>query len=262
MHPFFFGSGPRRLFGIYEPALQSKGRRRAALLCHPWGPEYLHAHRSMRRLSQLLAAAGTDALRFDYYATGDSAGGDAEGDLDGWRRDTMTAAEELISLSGTNRLTLVGLRLGGAVAAQTATELGPAVERLVLWDPVVEGSAYLDELREVNRAHVATMGIWSSASSEIGGDESAIHGFPLTARFRDQLAALSLGSIAARIRCPVHIVASTTVAACERMRNALSAAESVKIERIETPSVWVEDWRNAGVLPTKTLRQIVDWATS
>ena len=46
-------------------------------------------------------------LRFDYTATGDSAGDDAEGDLASWQQNILSAAEELI-----------GLRLGATLAAQ------------------------------------------------------------------------------------------------------------------------------------------------
>src|SRR3954451_13983708 len=74
MTPLFFGSRARRLFGIYEPGRSGSRVPRAAVLCHPWGQEYIRAHRSMRRLANMLSATGRDTLRFDYFGTGDSAG--------------------------------------------------------------------------------------------------------------------------------------------------------------------------------------------
>ncbi len=47
---------------------------KSIVLCHPWGQEYLRAHRSMRQLGNLLAAAGHHVFRLDYFGTGDSGG--------------------------------------------------------------------------------------------------------------------------------------------------------------------------------------------
>ena len=58
MTPFHFGSGARRLFGLYTPAHSGAASTRAALLCAPWGQEYLRSHRSMRLLGRQLAAQG------------------------------------------------------------------------------------------------------------------------------------------------------------------------------------------------------------
>ena len=71
MTPFYFGAGPQRLFGIYEPAVLTGRGKRGAVLCYPWGPEYVHAHRVMRQLAIKLAGAGVHTLRFDFFGTGD-----------------------------------------------------------------------------------------------------------------------------------------------------------------------------------------------
>ena len=263
MHPFYFGSGTRRLFGIYEPSTRAQSRRRAVLLCHPWGPEYLHAHRAMRHLSRLLAESGIDAMRFDYFATGDSGGADGEGDLTGWRSDVATAAEELQSLSGAARVTVVGMRLGASLAvAAAAADLRPTVERLVLWDPVVTGADYFDDLRAMDLAYAAAIGDHDRRPA-IDGTQCEIVGFPLTARIQHELAQFSLASVAGAIACPVFVVASTTRAACERMRSALSPVKALEIQRIENPPVWIEDWpQQSGLVPVKTLRQIVEWVAT
>ena len=83
MTPLYFGERTRRLFGVYTPAHAAGRPARGVVLCHPWGQEYLHAHRSLRKLGDLLAAAGFDVLRFDYFGTGDSAGDLPEASLAG-----------------------------------------------------------------------------------------------------------------------------------------------------------------------------------
>ena len=118
MNPFFFGTAERRLFGIYEPAAVGTAGKRAAILCYPWGAEYLHAHRTLRQLALKLSSAGFHTLRFDFYGTGDSGGEPTDVDLAGWEADLETAIEELTEITGLSKVTLIGLRLGAVVAAE------------------------------------------------------------------------------------------------------------------------------------------------
>lgn len=69
MNPFYFGARERQLLGIYEAA--GAASNRAVVVCHPWGSEYIHAYRAMRRLTKMLTARGIHTLRFDYFGTGD-----------------------------------------------------------------------------------------------------------------------------------------------------------------------------------------------
>src|SRR5262245_860401 len=94
MTPLYFGSATRRLFGIYEPGTGGRRAPQAAVLCYPWGQEYIRAHRSMRRLAMMLSAAGRDTFRFDYFGTGDSAGDMVDGSVAGWEKDIEAAIDE------------------------------------------------------------------------------------------------------------------------------------------------------------------------
>ena len=126
MTPFYFGMRQRRLFGIYEPARTSSAH--AAVLCNPWGNEYIHAYRSLRQLALLLTIAGFHILRFDYYGTGNSAGDMIDADVQGWKADIETAMDELRHITDLQQVTLVGLRLGATLAAAVAAD--PSVEPL------------------------------------------------------------------------------------------------------------------------------------
>src|SRR4051812_18625410 len=94
MLPLYFGPPDRPLFGAFHSSSkavasdvwQSLPRGAAVVLCSPFGHEEHHAHRSERHLAELLARAGFPVLRFDYDATGDSAGDDREGGrVEAWR---------------------------------------------------------------------------------------------------------------------------------------------------------------------------------
>lgn len=146
-----FPDGARELFGLYLPSEASVRRRHAVLLCNPFGQEAIRASRLYRVLGDRLQAAGYDVLRFDYYGTGDSAGDDTEFDLDGAVRDAACAARLLLERSSPARLSFVGLRLGGSIAALASAELPQGVDHLVLLEPVDDGAAYLSALAKANR---------------------------------------------------------------------------------------------------------------
>jgi uncharacterized protein len=137
VNPLYLGTQERRLFAAYEPAAVKDRPARAAVLCHPWGAEYVYAHRSMRQLAVKLSACGVHTLRFDYFGTGDSGGEDAEADPDAAVADIETAAEGLQDMLGVARVALIGLRLGATLAARAAVRGKEHVDALVLWDPII-----------------------------------------------------------------------------------------------------------------------------
>jgi pimeloyl-ACP methyl ester carboxylesterase len=137
VNPLYLGTQERRLFALYEPAAAKDRRSRAAVLCHPWGAEYVYAHRTMRQLAVRLSACGFHTLRFDYFGTGDSGGEDSEANPAAAEADVESAIEGLRDIVGAARVTLIGLRLGATLAARAAVRRQENVEALVLWDPIV-----------------------------------------------------------------------------------------------------------------------------
>lgn len=139
--PFFFGADSG-LFGMYHAPASTP--RRAVLMCPPLGQELIRTHRLYRQLAQQLAAQGVAVLRFDYHGTGDSAGGSAEVD---WQRcigDAVTAAGELRSRAGVDRIVAFGARLGGSIALGAADRA--RFSEVIAWDPVIDGDGYVAAL--------------------------------------------------------------------------------------------------------------------
>jgi hypothetical protein len=124
------------------------------LICQPVGHEYVRSYNAIRRLCRRLAQSGFPVLKFDYCGLGDSYGDGSEATADEWRANIRAAARELARLSGRSELTVIGVRLGGLLAAGMSLE-GVVARDLVLWDPVVNGADYLDELRRLHRLCVA-----------------------------------------------------------------------------------------------------------
>ncbi len=187
MKPMFFGDSKRKLYGVYDAPTGNKRRSHAVLLCYPGVQEYSTSLWGFRRLSAMLAQAGHHVLRFDYFGTGDSAGRVEEGAVDTWIADIQQAALELKDISGARQLSILGKRLGGALAVK-ACQAGLDAKRLVLWDPVVHGSAYVSELETWDtRRNLLLL-----HAERRGNGASELLGYPFPLTQRQQLQSLNL----------------------------------------------------------------------
>lgn len=185
MNPFFFGSSDRALYGVYTPPKVRGRRQTGVVLSYPFGMEYMRAHRAFRQLSTLLNREGHHVLRFDYYGTGDSSGDGEDGSLVQWARDVDAAVDELRDTASLEQVSLVGLRLGGLLAAHASTRRKD-LDRVVLWDPIVDGAGYVREMLE--QALPAGVG----GGPAPAGGTVGVTGYPLTMRLQEEIAAEDL----------------------------------------------------------------------
>jgi pimeloyl-ACP methyl ester carboxylesterase len=241
MNPFYFGTSDRRLFGIYEPAVQGSAGTRAAVLCYPWGREYLHAHRAMRQLAIRLSVAGYHTLRFDYFGTGDSAGDMEDADLAGWEADISAAIAEIRDVTGAAQVALIGLRLGATAAARVAARAASGVNALVLWDPILLPGSCLP------------------AMDGAPGDVAEMQGFRVGAAMMRDVRAIDLPAILAAISEPrgVRIFIPVTDRTPSHAR--LDANGLLAVEYINSAQPWIEDSANGGTVPIEVIRRIVQW---
>lgn len=189
--PFLFGGPERSLFGMLHPAIGDQNARPAVLLCNPLGQESITAHRTFRVFADRLARAGHTTLRFDYYGTGDSGGDDIDVRLSGLCDDVETASRQLELETGQASICLVGLGLGAMVAWLVAARAKRPPARLVLWDPVFDGPAYLEILRKRHaEALVQSLCLPSALVRPAEGVMEAL-GFALTAQFQADISAVT-----------------------------------------------------------------------
>jgi pimeloyl-ACP methyl ester carboxylesterase len=189
MEPLVFGSSERPLFGMYHPGSERGFFTRGVVLAYPLGNEYFSAYSSFRQLALQLSQAGRPILRFDYYGTGDSAGETGEGDVRQWCDDLRSAIEELRATARVEVVDLVGLRLGASIAALVASE--EPVERIVLWEPVVHGRTYLDELQEA-QARFLEISSSRPRGAAAGGASFEAVGFPVSPELERSIEDLTL----------------------------------------------------------------------
>ena len=155
--PLWFGPAERPRFGwVHRPAPATAMRDTGVVICNPFGYEALCAHRSLRHFAESAAALGYPAMRFDYDGTGDSAGEDLDADrLSAWRASVLDAVRELRKRTGVTRVCLLGVRLGGLIAALAAADsaaVADAVAGLALVAPVTNGKLWLRETRALQAA--------------------------------------------------------------------------------------------------------------
>ncbi len=220
----YFGAG--QLLGALHQPQRLRPRSTAVLLCNPFGEEASRSHRIYRVLATQLERAGFSALRFDYAGTGDSQGDSADARIDGWLRDIDTAAAHLRAVSGATRIALVGLRFGATLAA-LASQRGLAVRHLLLWDPVVSGAAYLQELIAQHRSYMrAEIGDgWKDRLHvSAGGVPAEALGAPIGGGLGAQIAAIDLAGSTALAADHLTVITTRSTPDIERLRPRLGSS--------------------------------------
>jgi exosortase A-associated hydrolase 2 len=261
MNPFYFGERSRRLFGIYHACGATEGPPRALILCSSWGPEYMHSHRTVRQAAIQLAAVGFHVLRFDYFGTGDSEGDLTQASVELWEEDIREALRELKAMSGATRVGLVGLRFGAILANRVAASNAAEVDRLLLWDPILDGSAYLDELF-YNCDHGPNPFCERRTRPASGGGGHEVDGFPLTDAMARDIRGMSLDSVSPVLqpRCQVMISGPERDEARVRER-LVPPLDPASIERISAAPCWTVQWPPQLVsLPAEFLRRLAERA--
>jgi pimeloyl-ACP methyl ester carboxylesterase len=247
VNPFFFGSSQSQLFGAYDPP--PGGGRRGAVLCYPWGREYLLAHGTFRYLARLLAGAGYHVLRFDYSGTGDSAGEFEDAGAEQWVAEIHTAIDELRDVGGVEQVTLIGLRYGAALAA-LAARARRDVERLVLWDPVADGASYL-----------AGFGVPVGVGLAEPKVECEVQGVVLTPQMRHDIEGVIPECYGADLPRTLLLTTDESADTGSALREHLSAAGvGCTAEHVPDLPIWALEWGGGGIgMPVTAVRAIVAW---
>jgi uncharacterized protein len=184
------------LRGMIHRPVRARSRRGtpAVIFFHGFTADRMESHWIFVKCARALAEAGMASLRFDFYGSGESEGEFREATLQSEIGDARAAVDFFRRYRGIdrNRLGLLGLSLGGAIAASIARESQAGA--LVLWSAV----ARLAELKTLaGRTSKPIPG--SDGTREYGGHA-------VSARFLDNLAKVDpLDSLAA-FKSPTLII--------------------------------------------------------
>ncbi|HWZ46034.1 MAG TPA: alpha/beta hydrolase [Candidatus Saccharimonadales bacterium] len=253
--PVYFGDVSHSLFGCYlEPP--SAWRKCAVIVCQPLGHEYINCHRALRQLAVRLSEAGFPVLRFDYFGCGDSSGDCKEGSVTQWLKDISTAIAEARRRTGLEQVCLVGLRLGASLAALAAIERRD-VDSLVLWDTIVSGQGYREDLfslhKEMLRFRPKPRGPESSNNLDILG-------FPMSldlCREIEQIQLTPSSWIAAK---NVLVIESRQEPSEGNRNDRLRPVEgSLNFQSVNSPKIWLPREDGGLLVPNQVLQSIVSW---
>ena len=169
----------------------------AALIGVVLVPPLLHEQPRSRRfiteVASQLAASGLPCLRFDFRGTGDSPGRDDEVDFASMAADLQVATAGLRELAGVDQVALLAWR-GAALLANAWLQQGRRGDRVVLWEPILDGADWLRDLQNNDARERAVRprprpGV-PRASAQ---DDGQLMGFAASPRLREDLAGSRLG---------------------------------------------------------------------
>lgn len=228
------------------------------MLCPPIGTELLRSYRAFRQLATMLAKLGYDVLRFDYHGTGDSSGDCLDCSVVQWRQDIHTAIEELKDTSGVDQVSLVGLRIGATLAAAVAkTE---HVSRLILWEPVIDGSLYLEDRIATNLKYETEIGHRELLEKALLQQQPiGIMGFAMSPQLRQEIAALSLDQYSGIQSDRTYLLVREESGLTEQLQDELRKnTGKFGYQHIEHPGEWGEfDAIGSLLLPQAVIQAVI-----
>jgi dipeptidyl aminopeptidase/acylaminoacyl peptidase len=121
---------------LHRPGVAGEDRPPGVVLLHGFTGDRMESHWLFVKTSRALARMGIASLRFDFFGSGESDGEFREASLETEVADAQDAAAFLRREGGIDgeRLGIIGLSLGGAVAALIAEPV--RARALVLWSAV------------------------------------------------------------------------------------------------------------------------------
>lgn len=252
--PIFFGQ-KSSLYGCNH--LTADFRHAPALvICQPTGHEYERCHRAMRQLAVQAARKGVSALRFDYYATGDSAGDSEELSLSRMRLDIEQAVQYWREKTGAASIILVGIRLGATLAAQLASNC-LEIDSLVLYAPVLDGETLLADWQRDRQAFV---GRHSNLPRKI--DAGDMLGFPVTDELVKELKQQFIPAEPGPSLKRVLILVGESEVESKLLKQWINGfsrrGTSVSVESVEDIAIWRREPMEA-IVPIKAIRRILGW---
>ena len=258
LHPCHFGAAGRRLFGVYEGPADDTPAHRGVVLCYPHGRDYVAAFRAFRVLATRLSAAGFRVLRFDYAGTGDSWGETEDGSLHQWTDDIVSAVDWLRTSHHVVDLALVGLRLGATLAAFAGIDC-QRVDRVVLWEPILDGRAEVADMTARHQAWLdAEVRERRGARALAGADE--LLGYRFTPRLRAELEGVSLAALpkapAPRVRIMTGDLTPAHTGVARHLEELGSRVETAVCATV--PKIWgTNPGMEQGLVPAEALQSIV-----
>ncbi len=133
-----------------EPHGTAKNFSEVTIICPPVGSDYNNSYRNLKVLAEQLAAQNQWVITIDYLGFGNSM--DASKGISQLESMivSLTSLQQKLTQSGVKKINLIGLRFGATLAALASNRV--AINKLVLWSPIVSGKKFIREIKMLTQA--------------------------------------------------------------------------------------------------------------
>lgn len=205
--PVFIPGAGGPLFAVYHRPAADAHDLGDAVYLPPFAEEMNRARRMVALQARALAAQGLGVLLLDPHGCGDSGGDFEAARWPLWQADAIAAADWLRA-RGRQRLVLWGLRLGAVLAAATAARHPGRFQRLLLWQPVANGDAFLTQFLRIRLAAEASAGAEGATTRALrrrlaAGESLEIAGYDLHPQLAADIAGAQLEFLVRQAALPV-----------------------------------------------------------
>ena len=218
-----------------------QGNCRGALVyVHPFAEEMNKSRRMAATQARALAAIGYGVLQIDLAGCGDSEGDFLDARWEHWKAD-IGAASAWLEQRVKQPVGLWGLRLGALLALDYAR--GAPVAQLLLWQPVLQGAAFLTQFLRLRVAAGMFDALEAAGTKELraqlqAGEALEIAGYLLAPELAAAIDALDVAQLAPS--CRTHWI--ETVASDERplppAATRVAAAWPQELHKVICPPFW------------------------
>src|SRR5690242_16876901 len=196
--PLFLDGSAGRLFGVYHAPAPDAVRRGSFVYFPPFAAEMNRSRRMAALQAKALARLGIGVLLLDLFGTGESAGDFAEARWAIWLADILVAADWL-EREAKAPVSLWGLRLGALLIAAAAVRSPGRFQRLLFWQPVLDGKAMLTQFLRI-RVAASMTGSQAETTQELraslaSGESVEVAGYALSAELAQALDGLRMHAL-------------------------------------------------------------------
>jgi exosortase A-associated hydrolase 2 len=167
--PFFLRTATGKRFCLYHAPGSGRECLGVFIYIHPFGDEMNKSRRMAAVQARAFAEAGFGVLQIDLYGCGDSDGEFSDARWDIWKQD-LASAYGWIRNRASAPISLWGLRLGASLALDFAGDYEKPVDKVILWQPVLDGASFLNQFLRMRLASE----MFSNATGPKGAGTTAL----------------------------------------------------------------------------------------
>jgi dienelactone hydrolase len=255
--PLWLALEPEPVYAVLHTPAAGTLTGHAVLLLPAFGWDDECSYRRRRDWATQLAAKGVTAVRFDFPGRENSVGSPlSPGRAQSWVTATVEVARWLRQSSGAQRLTAIGVGIGGLIAYQAATA-DDAIDDLVLWGVRSSGRAHVRELR----AYAAVTAREDDTDSARADDAIGIGGHIMSAETAASLSAVDLTRLPLpRANQRRVLLIGRDAHGIDTRLDAHLAQSGVDLTRLDSDEYHcLMSPPDLGLKPAKTLPATVEW---